>query len=135
MVSCYDTDSRNGQDVLLEHSHSVVTSVRTEEKGKSILKNHPNVPKDKLDFVVVEDIAKPDAFDEAIKSNPPFETVIHTASPFHYNVTDMKKDLLDPAINGTTGILKAIKKGAPSVKRVVSNLKRKLLREKIQFHR
>ncbi|KAL9117128.1 MAG: hypothetical protein Q9187_006339, partial [Circinaria calcarea] len=55
-------------------------------------------------------------FDEAVKSNPPFEAVIHTASPFHFNVTDTKKDLLDP---GTTGILKAIKKSAPSVKRVV----------------
>jgi nucleoside-diphosphate-sugar epimerase len=45
--------------------------------------------------------------------------VIHTASPFHFNVTDTKKDLLDPAIIGTTGILKAIKKNAPRVKHVV----------------
>ena len=52
-------------------------------------------------------------------SEPPFEAVIHTASPFHFNVTDTKKDLLDPAILGTTGILKAIKKSAPTVKRVV----------------
>lgn len=42
-----------------------------------------------------------------------------TASPFHFNVKDTKKDLLDPAINGTTGILKAIKKYAPTVKHVV----------------
>lgn len=69
--------------------------------------------------MIVEDIAQPDAFDEVIKSEPPFEAVIHTSSPFHYNVTDTKKDLLDPAIVGTTGILKAIKKSAPSVKRVV----------------
>ncbi|KAL9011086.1 MAG: hypothetical protein Q9180_009228, partial [Flavoplaca navasiana] len=59
------------------------------------------------------------AFDEAVKSDPPFEWVIHTASPFHFNITDTKKDLLDPAIIGTTGILKAIKKSAPSVKRVI----------------
>ena len=45
--------------------------------------------------------------------------MIHTASPFHFNVTDTKKDLLDPAVFGTTGILKAIKKSAPTVKRVV----------------
>ena len=45
--------------------------------------------------------------------------MIHTASPFHYNVTDVQKEMLDPAINGTVGILKAIKKNAPSVKRVV----------------
>lgn len=54
-----------------------------------------------------------------MKSNPPFDAVLHTASPFHFRVTDPKKDLLDPAINGTTGILKAIKASAPSVKRVV----------------
>ena len=34
-------------------------------------------------------------------------------------MTDTKKDLLDPAIIGTTGILKALRKNAPSVKRVV----------------
>ena len=95
-----------------------MTSVRSQQKGKNILKNHPNVPKSKLDFVIVEDIAKENAFDEVIKSDPPFEAVIHTSSPFHFNVTDTKKDLLDPAIIGTTGILKAIKKSAPTVKRV-----------------
>ena len=31
-------------------------------------------------------------------SDPPFEAVIHTASPFHFNVTDTKKDLLDPGM-------------------------------------
>ena len=66
----------------------------------------------------MKDIAQEDAFDEAVKSDPPFEAVLHTASPFHFNVTDPKKDLLDPAIIGTTGILKSIKKSAPTVKRV-----------------
>ena len=107
-------------DELLKAGHSVVTSVRSDAKGQTILKNHPNVPKSKLDFVIVEDIAHPGAFDTAIKSDPPFETVIHTSSPFHFNTTDSKKDLLDPAIIGTTGILKAIKQSAPTVNRVVS---------------
>ena len=44
---------------------------------------------------------------------------VQTSSPFHFNTTDSKKDLLDPAIIGTTGILKAIKKSAPTVKRAV----------------
>lgn len=56
---------------------------------------------------------------QAIKSNPPFDYVLHTASPFHFNIQDPVKDFLDPAIKGTTGILKAIKAYAPSVKRVV----------------
>jgi hypothetical protein len=72
-----------------------------------------------LDFAIVPDVAQPNAFDEALVSNPPFEAVIHTASPFHFNVTDVQKDLLDPAVNGTTGILKAIVSKAPRVKRVV----------------
>ena len=59
------------------------------------------------------------AFDEAVQSDPPFEAVLHTASPFTYSVQDPKKDLLDPAIIGTTGILKAVKKLASSVKCVV----------------
>lgn len=95
-----------------------MTTVRSDAKGQAILKAHPKVPKEKLSYVIVEDIAKEGAFDEAVKSNPPFDAVLHTASPFHFNVTDPKKDLLDPAIVGTTGILKAIKANAPSVKRV-----------------
>ncbi|KAG8626529.1 hypothetical protein KVT40_005474 [Elsinoe batatas] len=106
-------------DILLEHGHSVVTTVRSQEKADKIKQAHPNVGKDKLDFSIVEDIAVENAFDEAVKSDPPFEAVIHTASPFHFNVTDVQKQLLDPAIIGTTGVLKSIKKGAPSVKKVV----------------
>lgn len=51
-------------------------------------------------------------------SDPPFEAVVHTASPFHHNITDPEKDILNPAIHGTVGILKAIKAYAPTVKRV-----------------
>jgi nucleoside-diphosphate-sugar epimerase len=57
--------------------------------------------------------------EQAVKSNPPFDYVLHTASPFHFNVQDPVKDFLDPAIKGTTGILHAIKAHAPEVKRVV----------------
>ena len=106
-------------DVLLERGHTVVTTVRSTQKGQKILDNHPKVAKDKLDFVIVEDIAKRGAFDQAVQSKPPFETIIHTASPFHFNATDTQKELLDPAVIGTTGILESTKKYAPSVKRVV----------------
>lgn len=106
-------------DELLKRGHDVVFTVRSEEKGQKILENHPGTPSSKLSYVIVKDIAQEGAFDEAVKSDPPFEGVLHTASPFHFNVTDVTKDLLDPAIKGTTGILKAIKKSAPTVKRVV----------------
>jgi nucleoside-diphosphate-sugar epimerase len=58
------------------------------------------------------------AFDEAVISEPPFDAVIHTASPYHFHAKDAK-ELLDPAIIGTTGILTSVQKYAPSVKRVV----------------
>ena len=106
-------------DILLEHGHSVVTTVRSQEKANKIKDAHPKVGKDKLDFALVEDVAQEGAFDKAVVSDPPFEAVIHTASPFHFNVTDVQKELLDPAVIGTTGILKSIKKSAPSVNRVV----------------
>jgi len=106
-------------DILLQHGHSVVTTVRSKDKAKMIAENHKQYGKDVLDFAIVEDIAQPDAFENAVISDPPFEAVIHTASPFHFNTTDVQKELLDPAIIGTTGILKCIKKSAPSVKRVI----------------
>lgn len=72
-------------------SHSVVTTVRSQEKANKIKDAHPNVKSGQLNFAIVEDIAQEGAFDEAVKSDPPFEAVIHTASPFHFNVTDVQK--------------------------------------------
>lgn len=89
--------------------------MRSDEKGQFLVDSHKGK---KISYVIVKDIAKEGAFNEAVKSDPPFDAVLHTASPFHFNVTDPKKDLLDPAIIGTTGILKAIKANATSVKRV-----------------
>ncbi|KAK7548205.1 hypothetical protein IWX49DRAFT_205648 [Phyllosticta citricarpa] len=106
-------------DILLKHGHSVVTTVRTQQKADKIKEAHPTYGNDKLDFAIVEDIAKEDAFEDAVKSDPPFEAVIHTASPFHYNVTDPIKDLINPAVIGTTGVLKSVKKHAPTVKKIV----------------
>jgi nucleoside-diphosphate-sugar epimerase len=97
----------------------VVTTVRSHGKGLGILAKFPGMPSSRLSFVVVENIARPGAFDEAIVTDPPFDAVVHTASPFHYNITDVKLDLLDPAILGTTGMLRSIKRFAPTVRRVV----------------
>ncbi|KAJ5390852.1 C6 transcription factor [Penicillium cataractarum] len=105
-------------ETLLARGHSVVTTVRSQQKAQAILAGHPELSKDRLDCAIVEDIAKADAFDNAVISEPPFEAVIHTASPYHFHAKDAK-ELLIPAITGTTGILKSVQKHAPSVKRVV----------------
>ena len=103
---------------MLKRGHKVVFTVRSDEKGQKILSNHKDCSKEQLSYVIVKDIAQKCAFDEAVKSDPPFEAVVHTASPFHFNF-EHAEELLDPAIEGTTGILKAIRAGAPTVKRVV----------------
>lgn len=38
--------------------------MRSDDKGKRILENHPNTPKYKLSYVIVEDVAQDGAFDE-----------------------------------------------------------------------
>ncbi|KAI1426265.1 putative NAD dependent epimerase/dehydratase [Xylaria sp. FL1777] len=100
--------------LLLSRGHEVVTTVRTEEKAKIIRDAYPDA---KLTVVIVPDIAVPGAFDEVVQI-PGLEYVQHTASPFHFKFKE-PKELLDPAIKGTTSILEAIKKYAPTVKRVV----------------
>lgn len=68
-----------------------MTTVRSQEKANAIKRAHPDYGSDKLETVIVEDIAKEGAFDHAVQSDPPFEAVVHTASPFHFNVTDVQK--------------------------------------------
>ncbi|KAI5794445.1 hypothetical protein DFH27DRAFT_566534 [Peziza echinospora] len=105
-------------DILLKRGYSVRGTVRSQDKADKLLAAHKE-HQDKLDFVIVEDIAQPGAFDKAVVSEPPFDYILHTASPFHFKVTDVQKDLLDPAVQGTSGILVSAKKFAPTVKRVV----------------
>ncbi|KAJ4289364.1 methylglyoxal reductase (NADPH-dependent) gre2 [Collariella sp. IMI 366227] len=108
-------------DCLLDHGFEVVVTARSHEKGQRIVKSiDGNTSGKRVSYVVVEDIAKDGAFDDAVKSDPPLDYVVHhTASPYQLHWDDPVKDCLEPAINGTTGILKSIKIHAPSVKRVV----------------
>ncbi|TFY51472.1 hypothetical protein EVG20_g10987, partial [Dentipellis fragilis] len=99
---------------LLEDGYSVRGTVRSADKGphlRELFKSYG----DKLELVVVPDITKEGAFDEAVKG---IDIVEHTASPFHLEV-DTADDLIAPAVKGTLSILESIKKNAPSVKRVV----------------
>ncbi|KAI0487784.1 hypothetical protein F4859DRAFT_502050 [Xylaria cf. heliscus] len=104
-------------DTLLgDGKFEVVVTARSEEKGKRIVESVKPRP---LSYVVVEDIAKEGAFNHVFQSHAPFHYVVHTASPYHLNGQDAVKEFLDPAIKGTTGVLKSIKAYGPSVKRLV----------------
>ncbi|CAI6085910.1 unnamed protein product [Clonostachys chloroleuca] len=83
--------------ILLERGYTVITTVRSQEKGDHIIKAQPESLKPKLSYATVGDIAQRDAFNA---------------------FDDPILDVLQPAINGTVGILKAIEY-APQAKRVV----------------
>ncbi|KAK1836115.1 hypothetical protein QBC39DRAFT_108513 [Podospora conica] len=103
---------------LLAKGHSVVTTVRSEAKAAPIRAAYPDKTPDQLTIAIVPDIAQPDAFDQVVQT-PGLEVVLHTASPFHFHFTDPQTELIDPALIGTTSILAAIARSAPTVRRVV----------------
>lgn len=107
--------------ILLEKGYNVVGTVRSESKTKYLQQQFSKFAggdKTKLRFAIVEDIAKPGAFDAVLKENN-FDAVIHSSSPFFQTAKDIEKQLYEPAIEGTVGILRSIHAHAPSVKRVV----------------
>ncbi|CCO29407.1 Putative uncharacterized oxidoreductase C513.07 [Rhizoctonia solani AG-1 IB] len=99
---------------FLEAGYTVRGTVRSASKGDylaDLFKSHA----DKFQYVIVEDIAKEGAFDEAVKG---VDAVAHTASPFHFQADD-PQTLIEPAVQGTLGILSSVHKYAPNVQRIV----------------
>jgi len=99
---------------LLEAGFSVRGTVRSKDKGAHLKETFSSYG-DKFEVVVVEDITKDGAFDEAVKG---VDAVEHTASPFHFHATD-PEELIVPAVQGTRSILESTLKFGTSVKRVV----------------
>lgn len=56
--------NRSSQLIQGYPSFDTVVTVRSDEKGQRILENHPNLPKEKLSYVIVKDVAEDGAFDE-----------------------------------------------------------------------
>ncbi|QSZ34419.1 hypothetical protein DSL72_006011 [Monilinia vaccinii-corymbosi] len=108
--------------LLIENGYKPTASVRSPSKADQILDVHPEW-RGKVEFVFVPEIATPGAFDHVFKGQTKkggFDYVIHTASPVTFSFKDVKKDLIDPAVLGTTEILKATHElGGKQVKRFV----------------
>lgn len=97
---------------------SVRAVVRSQSKMDDVKKDLGSFSN--LDFAIVPDITAPNAFHEALsKTDTPFSTVLHAASPFLYKAISDNREFLEPAVKGTTEILNSIKAVAPSVKRVI----------------
>ncbi|KAH7912688.1 D-lactaldehyde dehydrogenase [Hygrophoropsis aurantiaca] len=99
---------------LLERGYSVRSTVRSEDKGEHLKKTFASHG-DKHEIVIVADITKKGAFDEAVKG---VDAIEHTASPFHMNADD-PYELITPAVNGTVGMLQSALEHGTSVKRIV----------------
>ncbi|KAK3290420.1 uncharacterized protein B0H64DRAFT_57946 [Chaetomium fimeti] len=106
-------------DCLLDHGFDVVVTVRSHEKGQRIVNSIDEALRQHVSFAIVGDFVKEGAFDEAVMTDPPFDYVVHTASPYQMHWEDPQRDCLDPAIKGISGILTSIYRHAPAVKRVV----------------
>ncbi|CAI1700081.1 hypothetical protein SEUBUCD646_0O00140 [Saccharomyces eubayanus] len=106
-------------DLLLKEDYKVIGSARSQEKADDLRKAFGNNPNFSME--IVPDISKLDAFDSVFqKYGKDIKIVLHTASPFCFDITDNERDLLIPALNGVKGILNSIKKyAADSVDRVV----------------
>jgi len=99
---------------LLERGYSVRGTVRSESKAGYLRKMFSSYG-DKHEVVVVEDITKEGAFDEAVKG---VDAIAHTASPFHFKA-DHPDELVIPAVKGTISILQSALKYGSKVQRVV----------------
>jgi nucleoside-diphosphate-sugar epimerase len=117
----------------LEAGYSVRGTVRSLSKGAFLIDEFAHYG-DSFELVVVEDIIKEGAFDEAIKG---VDIIAYTASPFHHKSTNpdgmpyfirililfvaqvTDTDLIIPAVRGTTSILNSALRHGNSLKRFI----------------
>jgi nucleoside-diphosphate-sugar epimerase len=93
----------------LQAGYRVRGTIRDGSKSGALLERYPS----NFETIVIEDIASSD-LTEAMKG---VTYVLHTASPYTFNVKNGEEDLLKPAINGTLNVLRAAK--AEGVQKVV----------------
>ncbi|KAI0259007.1 D-lactaldehyde dehydrogenase [Gloeopeniophorella convolvens] len=98
---------------LLEAGYAVRGTVRSAGKGAHLKALFAG--KGDFEVVVVEDITKDGAFDEAVKG---VDLVQHIATAVTFSIKH-PDELIIPAIKGTVGLLGSVIKSGSSVKRVV----------------
>lgn len=98
--------------------HNIVASVRSSSAAEKIT-NVFNKAISQVSIVQVSDITSAESYKDAFRTAN-IAAVINTASPLINNPTDVRTQILDPAINSGTAILEAAKKyGEPCLKRIV----------------
>ena len=106
----------------LKAGYRVRAAVRTEDgiqKIKAAFSSQPYL--DKLEFALVPDILREDAYHEAVKG---VEYVIHLASPTTNQTNPPNEDtyseqIIQPAVQGTMNLIKAASSYSPTTRRIV----------------
>ncbi|KAK2464723.1 hypothetical protein APHAL10511_003299 [Amanita phalloides] len=87
---------------LLEQGYAVRGTVRSEARGEFV-RNEFRSYDDRFELAIVEDVIKEGAFDEAVKG---VDAILHLAAPV-LKKFNHPKEVIDPAVNGTLGILRS----------------------------
>ncbi|EGW31012.1 uncharacterized protein SPAPADRAFT_68229 [Spathaspora passalidarum NRRL Y-27907] len=102
--------------LLLAKGYAVVGSVRSATKGDELKEL---VKSDKFSYEIISELGDKPGFDAALKKHPEVTGFMHIASPVGFTATDIEKELIRPAVDGTVNALKAITEYAPQINKVV----------------
>ena len=103
--------------LLLKEGYPVRATLRNledSEKIKHVRSICEEADSDKLQLVAADLVGEQSEWDEAVKD---CEWIFHVASPLKFGVKDVEKELYEPAVKGTTMVMKAAAK-TPSVRKV-----------------
>lgn len=101
---------------LLENGHTVRLMVRNKNQQEKFKALADIADKEKGKLEIWEaDLLHPGSYDEAAKG---CDAIAHLASPFKLKIKDAQKELVDPALMGTTNVLNAAN-NSDSVKKIV----------------
>ncbi|KAF4465570.1 NAD dependent epimerase dehydratase [Fusarium albosuccineum] len=106
--------------ILIDRNYTITATVRSQQKADDIIRTHPEW-KNKVNFAIVTDFTTAKPFDHLFQTaEVPFSYVIHTASPLHFQVSDIQKEQIEPAERGTREMLKSAQDyGGAELKRFV----------------
>lgn len=108
-------------DQLLKHDKMVCAAVRSERAAKTVRTNFQEyIKSNQLRIGFIDDLTQPESFQTVLDET--ITSIIHVASPLPMgkNIQDNEREMLGPAIAGTTAVLEAANMYAsPSFRRVV----------------
>ncbi|KAG2185561.1 hypothetical protein INT44_002354 [Umbelopsis vinacea] len=103
-------------DQLLRTGYKVTGTVRSQTKADTLQSLVNKYESDNFKVIIVRDMEKEGAFDEAVKD---VDAIAHVASPVNFYPENPIRDVVNPAINGTVGLLQSAHKYGKNVKHVV----------------